>query len=174
MVQSQRNRDTATLQDTGRRCYGRSCTLFSVFTHILPDDFRFYLNEFRRVLRPTARVYATVFLVDDEILTRQDPQSFLSFHHLFDDGCYLHDLAHPTQVVGYRFEALSRLVQQSGLELAIPPLRGHWSGLASFTLPPWAESSGSPGYNRYGFGGQDSIVLRPRAEPKELPTTFKS
>jgi SAM-dependent methyltransferase len=119
--------------------------LQSVFTHMLPRDVRFYLSEFRRVLRPFGRVYATVFLVDDEVLTRQDPQSFYSFHHLFDEGCYLHDLAHPTQIVGYRFEALNRLAQESGLEFAIPPLRGSWSGLAPFTP----------------LGGQDNIVLRP-------------
>jgi SAM-dependent methyltransferase len=49
--------------------------LFSVFTHMLRDDLRFYLSEFRRILRPAGRVYATVFLLDDEILTKQDPQS---------------------------------------------------------------------------------------------------
>jgi SAM-dependent methyltransferase len=118
--------------------------LQSVFTHMLPCDVRHYLSEFKRVLRPNGRVFATVFLLDDEILARQDPQSFLSFHHLFDAGCYLHDLAHPTQVVGYRFEALNRLVLESGLEFAIPPLRGMWSGRASFTP----------------LGGQDNIVLR--------------
>jgi SAM-dependent methyltransferase len=119
--------------------------LFSVFTHLLPHDMRFYLTEFCRVLRPAGRVYATVFLLDDDILAKQDPQSFLSFHHEFDEGCYLHDLTHPTQVVGYRFEALNRLVQEAGLEFAIPPFRGGWSGRASF-IP---------------FGGQDNIVLRP-------------
>jgi SAM-dependent methyltransferase len=119
--------------------------LYSVFTHMLPHDVRFYLSEFRRVLRPAGRVYATVFLLDDEILTRQDLQSFLSFHHLYEEGCYLHDLAHPTQIVGYRFENFNRLAQESGLEFAIPPLRGFWSSRAAFTP----------------FGGQDSIVLRP-------------
>src|SRR5262249_6968295 len=72
--------------------------LFSVFTHLLPSDASFYLNEFRRVLRPAGRVYATVFLLDDETLTDLHKRGgLLSFQHRFDEGCYLDDDAHPTR-----------------------------------------------------------------------------
>jgi SAM-dependent methyltransferase len=125
--------------------------LFSVFTHMLPDSMRFYLGEFRRVLRRAGRVYATVFLLNDEILSHQTPAMF-SFDNQFDDGCYILEPEHPTKGVGYRFAALNKLVQQAGLEFAIPPLRGFWSGLSADML----------------FGGQDSIVLRRQDPPNRL------
>jgi hypothetical protein len=99
------------------------------------------------VLQPAGRIFATVFLLDDgvmELLAQRG--GYLSFPHQFDEGCYIDDPPNPTRGVAYRFEAVDRLAREAGLEFAIPPLQGHWSGRAPFM----------------SFGGQDSIVLRRR------------
>ncbi len=40
-------------------------TLYSVFTHMLADGVRAYLEEFRRMLRPDGRIFLTAFLEED-------------------------------------------------------------------------------------------------------------
>lgn len=40
------------------------------FTHLVPDDIEHCLREFRRVLKPSGRVLASVFVVDDGIRKR--------------------------------------------------------------------------------------------------------
>src|SRR4051812_827645 len=42
--------------------------LQSVFTHMFEHDIVHYLHEFRRLLRPGGRVFASFFLLDDEAL----------------------------------------------------------------------------------------------------------
>ncbi len=42
--------------------------LWSVFTHMFPDDIKHYLTEIHRVLKPGGRVVASYFLFNDEIL----------------------------------------------------------------------------------------------------------
>ena len=43
-------------------------TLFSVFSHMIPDDIDHYLSEIRRVLKPGGRCVATFFILDDVAL----------------------------------------------------------------------------------------------------------
>lgn len=39
--------------------------LYSVFSHMVPHDVRFYLNEFARVLRPSGYIFLTGFIEED-------------------------------------------------------------------------------------------------------------
>jgi SAM-dependent methyltransferase len=129
-------------------CWCDLIILQSVFTHMLRDTVFHYLNEFRRVIQPRGLIYATVFLVDDEILASARETNLtewnLRFEHSAGVGVYINDLDHPTGAVAYREDVLDELVEDAGLRPVGPIRRGAWSG--SDTL---------------AFDAQDVLVLRP-------------
>lgn len=109
--------------------------LQSVFTHLLRADILHYLSEFRRVLRPSGRVYATLFVINDEILASARATNLtawnLTFEHEVEEGCRINDQLHPTGAVAYTVEAVEQMLRESGLRMARPLLRGAWSGYYS-------------------------------------------
>jgi SAM-dependent methyltransferase len=106
--------------------------LFSVFTHMLRPEIEHYLNEFRRVIRPDGRIYATTFLFDDKILasSRENNRTpfNLRFEHEVEPGCRINDPMHPLGAVAYSREVWDTMVKRSGLRYSRPFLRGAWSG----------------------------------------------
>lgn len=128
--------------------------LQSVFTHMFEPDIVHYLREFRRVLAPEGRVYATCFIVTDAVLeaarrTNATPHN-LRFEQFVGRGCYLHDPAIPASAVAYRWDAIYRMIHQGGLLPAGEFLKGAWSGY-------WGAEARE---------GQDVMVLK-----KALPAT---
>ena len=109
------------------------------------DDIVHYLAEFRRVLRPGGRVFASWFLLDDESLTlaQSVPDGPLTFRFAFGDGCLINDEAHPEGAVGFTPPAFDRILERGGFELDQPVHRGFWCGREGVT------------------DGQDIAVLRP-------------
>lgn len=55
--------------------------LNSVFSHMLADDVRFYLGEFRRVLAPRGRLYLTAFIEDGVPAVEENPAGYRGEHH---------------------------------------------------------------------------------------------
>jgi SAM-dependent methyltransferase len=106
--------------------------LQSVFTHMFRDEIIHYMREFRRVLKPTGRVWATFFVVNQGILDaiRNDPQTryALSFQHPHGPGCHVHVLEEPRGAVAFEEETVREIVEEGGLALAQPILWGTWSG----------------------------------------------
>ncbi len=106
--------------------------LMSVFTHLLEPGLSQYLREFRRVLRPQGRVFATCFLYSRPVLAaarRSDRSEWhLFFRHRAGRGCRVNDGDMPTGAVAYRLRRLQRMVRHAGLELVGPATRGSWSG----------------------------------------------
>lgn len=106
--------------------------LQSVFTHLLRADILHYLREFGRILRPSGRVYATLFIINDEILASARATNLtawnLTFEHEVGEGCHINDRLHPTGAVAYTAEAVEQMLREAGLRLARPLLRGAWSG----------------------------------------------
>lgn len=123
--------------------------LQSVFTHMFREDIIHYMKEFARVMKPSGRAYATCFLVDDAVLERARQTNLtpfnLRFEHAWGEGCFINDPKYPTGAVAYTREAFSAMIDQSGLKLARPFLRGAWSGYY-----PDPEDS------------QDAAILTPR------------
>jgi SAM-dependent methyltransferase len=104
----------------------------SVFTHMLPDELGQSLREIRRVMKPDALLYATVFIYDDEILAcarRTNLTAYdLRFEHELEPGCRINDLAFPTGAVAYSRGRLDAFLERAELHHARAPLRGAWSG----------------------------------------------
>jgi SAM-dependent methyltransferase len=106
--------------------------VWSVFTHITKDDIVHYLREFARVLRPSGKVFATWFIVNDEVLAKAktvDLTPFkLRFEHQIDDGCFVNDLQFPMGAVAYTREWVLSAIQSTGFELSVDIMPGAWSG----------------------------------------------
>jgi ubiquinone/menaquinone biosynthesis C-methylase UbiE len=121
--------------------------LQSVFTHMFEDEIVHYLKEFRRILKPSGKVWTSVFIVDDTILEQvriHAPTTYaLSFHEAYGDGCFINSKASSRGAVAFTREAIDRMVAASGMELVREPLKGSWSGI-------WPE----PEF------GQDVLILK--------------
>jgi SAM-dependent methyltransferase len=129
----------------------------SVFTHLPTRENLRYLQETARVLRPDGLAMVTFFLgtVDEIHRSLENTVSFFRFPHDLGDGCFLCDRDRPEISVAYTNEALERLLQQSGLEMAQPVDSGNWI----------SRPDGGP-------HGQDIVVLRPRTSSEaRVPDT---
>jgi SAM-dependent methyltransferase len=107
--------------------------LASVFTHLLPPEVLHYLQEFRRVLKPSGLVYASFFLYSQEAIaaaqvTRKTPWR-ATFAYPLGDGAYGNDPIYPRGSVAFTDAAMRRMIDASGLRLVRPYLKGWWSGL---------------------------------------------
>jgi SAM-dependent methyltransferase len=103
--------------------------LQSVFTHMFRPDVVHYLHEFRRILKPGGKVFASLFVLDEETLaiSRASGGPF-RFEHPYGPGTWINDLTYPESSVGYNLQALDEMLEQSGLTWAEPVHRGAWSG----------------------------------------------
>lgn len=81
-------------------------TLYSVFTHMLTDGVRSYLEDFRRILRPDGRVYLTAFLEDGVPDVEENPQGYLGREWKGALHC-----------VRYNREFFEKLLDESGFRL---------------------------------------------------------
>jgi SAM-dependent methyltransferase len=106
--------------------------LGSVFTHLFEPEIVHYLKEIARVLKPSGLAYATFFLYSDEIVSasrRNNRTPYgLRFEHPYADGCFVNDVKYPTGAVAFTDEAMRRMIGHAGLRLAMPYLKGWWSG----------------------------------------------
>lgn len=109
--------------------------LQSVFTHLLQEDILIYMKEFRRLLKPLGHVYATMFIVNDNILVSAQATNLtawsLTFKHEVGGGCRINDPLNPTGAVAYTSDALNQMLKDAGLRLVRPLLKGAWSGYYS-------------------------------------------
>lgn len=51
--------------------------LFSVFTHMIAEDIRIYLKEFKRVLAPSGKIFLTAFIEKDVPYMTINPEGYL-------------------------------------------------------------------------------------------------
>jgi SAM-dependent methyltransferase len=107
--------------------------LSSVFTHLLEPEVLHYMKEFRRVLKPTGLAYASFFHLTSEALEAAKTKRNTAWEAKFDiplgNGAFANDPQYPRGAVGFTDEAAKRLIEQAGLRLDRPFLKGWWSGL---------------------------------------------
>ncbi|WP_159449897.1 methyltransferase domain-containing protein [Rubrobacter radiotolerans] len=83
-----------------------SICLFSVFTHMMPDDVRVYLRDFYRILRPGGRVLATAFLEDGVPEVEENPAGYLG-----------QNWSGPLHCVRYRRSFFNAMIREAGLKI---------------------------------------------------------
>jgi ubiquinone/menaquinone biosynthesis C-methylase UbiE len=120
--------------------------VISVFTHMQENDVKRYLSEISRVIQNGKYCFCTFFLVTPE--REQNIQSRhggLSFDYKFENY-YLHDYRIPDANVAFKFDALKKMLHDTGLTI-VKHLPGWW-----FDEQTRANS----------FDFQDVLVLRKR------------
>lgn len=119
--------------------------LFSVFTHMFKSEIEHYLQEFRRILAPGGKVYATAFVVNEEILAKARETNLtqwqLRFENEIEPGVLINDLASTRGAVAFKDDVFYAMMQESGLRV-IRYLNGAWSG-----------------YHEQADDGQDVVLL---------------
>jgi SAM-dependent methyltransferase len=101
----------------------------SVVTHLTTAGVRAYVNEIGRLLRPSARCFLSLFLMDDVAREhlRTGPAR-LSFDPNGRGPEHYADPKVPTAAVAYDTEFLLEIFAAAGLVPARPIAYGHWSG----------------------------------------------
>ena len=117
--------------------------LKSVFTHLLPDSIQHYLQEIRRVIKPSGRCLATLFLINPESseLIRSGRSSLKLLPYA--DDCWVADAEFPETAVGISQSAFLEWCQKSALSPTSSIHYGSWCG--------------RPEYKSY----QDIVLLNP-------------
>jgi SAM-dependent methyltransferase len=102
--------------------------LYSVFTHMLPDDVEHYVREISRVLALGGVCVASYFLLNDESRRGIDAgHSFMSFDALHSSGlCQLHDPVVPEAAVALDETFVRQVHRHAGLQLRTVR-QGSWS-----------------------------------------------
>jgi len=126
--------------------------LHSVFTHMFFDDIVHYMKQFKRILKPSGKIYTSMFLVKNKTLalvrSGKTPCD-LTFSHDFDEGCYVESLEAPEGAVAYSEKRFADMLSVSGLELDRDICWGSWTGQQGVV------------------SGQDVVILRRVQAPNE-------
>jgi ubiquinone/menaquinone biosynthesis C-methylase UbiE len=91
--------------------------LTSVFTHMLADDLRHYLDEIYRVLRPGGHCLATCFLLNEESKsTMVQSNSLYNFRHPLVE-CFTTNPEVPEDAIGYDEDLLLGWITERGFRV---------------------------------------------------------
>ncbi|MGK9164858.1 class I SAM-dependent methyltransferase [Inquilinus limosus] len=102
-------------------------SLWSVFTHMYPDDVSHYLAEIGRVLRPGGRLVASYFLMNDD--TKAGLKSGTINRTLYPgDRYWTTNPNMPEDMIALDEAWLRRAYADAGLAFTEPVLRGRWAG----------------------------------------------
>ncbi|MEH6608503.1 MAG: class I SAM-dependent methyltransferase [Halioglobus sp.] len=113
--------------------------MFSVFSHMMPEDVSAYLSEIARVLKPGGMLMTTFFVLNNfsrtQIENGETRRTFAHKHgHVFVD-----DSLHPETAVAYEQSYLEEILAASPLE-HVHTFYGQWAG------------------HRWSMTGQDAVI----------------
>lgn len=97
----------------------------SVFTHLVEEDARAYLREFKRTLKPSGCAYVTCFIIDKFFINFAHQQATI---HSFTEAAPGHYQAYKGQdfFAGFTRRKWEEMVADAGLEI-ISFERGNWA-----------------------------------------------
>src|SRR3954449_2536103 len=99
--------------------------LTSVFTHLVRADMEHYVAEIRRVLRPKGRLFATFFLLGDELPPLEERR--FTFEHRLDDVSFTQTAEAPESAIAFDADYVVDLLERNALTVTrLCP--GTWSG----------------------------------------------
>ena len=137
------NRDASLAVGDALRIFGNGefeiVFMFSVFSHMMPDDVASYLEQIRRVLKPGGQLLTTFFILNAcsrAAIERGSTRRIFS-HPL--DGVFVDEKNNPESAVAYPEVLLKQLLATSGLQHD-HTFYGQWSG------------------NRWSLTGQDAVL----------------
>lgn len=108
--------------------------LTSLLTHLGPAAIAAYAAEVARLLRPGARCFVSLFLIDEIARdAKRAPGRRLVFEPAEEGPAFYADRAHPLAAVGYEPDYLIGVFAERGLKLAAPVAWGHWRGRPGLT-----------------------------------------
>jgi len=102
------------------------CCLMSVFTHMVPEEIRNYLQQCNNVLRPDGSIVATFFLYDDSLEQKMSVEKLSFEFPVARDRYRLMDPKVQSANVALHISLLKDLAAQSDLKV-MQWIRGHWS-----------------------------------------------
>jgi SAM-dependent methyltransferase len=85
----------------------------SVYSHLLYEDARRYIEESGRVMAPGGYMHMTWFIM--EYLARHLGKRWTFAHR--EDRCYVEDLRYPEAAVAYDFDVIKGLLDEHGFDL---------------------------------------------------------
>ena len=101
--------------------------LWSVFTHMFPNDTAHYLSEIARVLKPGGKLAASYFLYTDEVIARMDRgDTKFNFKYVLQD-CRTTNPNIPEDALAVGLDWLQSALHRVGLKTE-QLLPGVWSG----------------------------------------------
>jgi SAM-dependent methyltransferase len=113
--------------------------MFSVFSHMMPEDVASYLAQIRRVLKPGGQLLTTFFILNASSLAAIEGGSTRRTFSYPRDSVFLDDEKNPESAVAYPEPLLEQLLAGSGLQHD-HTFYGQWSG------------------NRWSLTGQDAVL----------------
>jgi hypothetical protein len=112
---------------------------------MLPDESQNYLNETRRVLKPSGRALLTFFILNDESKAQiAADRAVVPLKHKMN-GFYTSTPSCPENAIGYEEEDLLKMLSHAGLEIEGSIHFGEWCRRPKF------------------LSFQDILILRPKA-----------
>jgi len=102
----------------------------SIFTHLDGGATERYLDELTRVLRPGGRLFATFFVLDDDIWRRiREGSTDFDFRHPVAGGGWTAFPQSPDQGIAYERRWLLAAIERAGFALHDPVAAGQWTGI---------------------------------------------
>lgn len=98
----------------------------SVFTHLLPADAEHYLKEIGRTLKPGGRALVTAFLMSATRQAKMD-KAFVPFFP-FGPHAFVGSPKVPEAMIAFEEDTFLRWIDEAGLKLERPVMRGGWCG----------------------------------------------
>lgn len=100
--------------------------LFSVFTHMMPDDVDNYLAQINRVLKDDGTCVATFFIMNDESYNLMKKYDGLDFKYE-TETCFLFDENVKEANVAYKEKILFNMIEKNNLKIE-SLYKGFWPG----------------------------------------------
>jgi SAM-dependent methyltransferase len=109
-------------------------TLFSVFTHLYPDDISNYLRQITGFMTPATRLVCTWFWrLPDVLELEREGRSPMPMKHRHSEHCWYFDEKDPLWAISYDWEWVERQVLAAGLTVE-QTLAGSWCGRRGATV----------------------------------------
>jgi len=112
--------------------------VFSVFTHMLPEQVANYMREIERVLRPGGRCLATFFIMNENAQELMSDNSDFQFHHNYGYYWLMNKKVQSANVAFTENYLLDTLIEENDLHLR-SLYYGYWSGRPKQDCPNFQD-----------------------------------